>query len=92
MNLPVDKQLSDRIQQDSYGQHMADRRDSAPQQFLPLVAVKEQGKNKRRLSRFSVSQPAPHAKQDSNEWLQDESEAPGSREPPRQVLEKLPGK
>jgi hypothetical protein len=91
MNLLIDEQLSDGVQQDSKGQHMADCRHPASQQFFPLVSVKEQGKNKRRLSRFCVSQAAPHAKQDGNEWLQDEPEAPGSRESPWQVLEKLSG-
>ena len=92
MNHLINEQLSDRVQQDSYGQQMADCRHPAPQQFLALVGVETQGENIGGLSALCVSQSATHSEQDGHQGLQDEPEAPGTRETLWQVLEKLPGK
>jgi hypothetical protein len=91
MNPLIDEQLRHSIHEDSDCQHMTDGCKPTLKQFLSLLRMKEQSEKVRRLPLSCVSQPATHSKQNGKEWLQDEPEAPGTRETLWQVLQKLLG-
>ncbi len=83
MHRVVEDELKYYVRDDSQGDHVADGRHAASQQFSSTFSTEEQPEQVGRISCLGIGEASPNPQGDGNNWLQDEAEASGPGEPPR---------
>lgn len=90
MRRVVENQLKPEVHDDPYREQVADGRQAPSQEFTSMATTEDEPEEVGRMSRLGVAEPSSQAQKDGGHWLQDEAEASGTGEPPRQFLEELP--